>query len=119
LKVRPDMVSVCFKSLGRDAAGHTLRDPQKIVDICNKVPRESNYYEQCLIGAVNVIVDFWGDKVGDKASELCKMAPEPGKKACYSTLYSRLFDVFASVSQRKSVCSTFEEEYKSYCNTFQ
>lgn len=117
LKAPPDMVQVCFKSLGRDAAGHTLRNPQKIVEICNKVPRESDYLGQCLIGAVNVIVDFWGAKVGNKASELCRMAPEPGKKACYSTLYGRLFDVFASASQRKSVCNTFEEEYKSYCST--
>lgn len=116
LKAPEDMIAVCFKSLGRDAAGYTLRDPQKIMEICDSVPRRNDYYEQCLIGAVNVIVDFWGASVGDRASQLCQMASEPGKQACYSTLFGRLFNIFSDAPSRRDVCDTFEIEYRrNYC----
>lgn len=139
LKVRPDMVSVCFKSTGRDAAGHTLRNPQKIMDICNRVPRsvrnqtpeasstqteqisngakEKNYYNQCIVGALNVIVDFWGEKLGPKGSELCKLVANTEKDICYSTLASRLLDVFNTSMERRNICNTFEDKYKNYCVT--
>lgn len=96
-KTPASMVSVCFKSFGRDAAGHTLRNPQKIVEICNKVPKEpKGYREECATGAVNVIVDFWGPELKNQANELCHLLQEPGKRACYSTLASRIVDIFGS-----------------------
>jgi len=117
LKVRPDMISVCFKSTGRDAAGHTLRNPQKIIEICGKIPNERDYYNQCVIGALNVIVDFWGEKLGTKGSEFCKLIPENGKSPCYSTLASRFFDVFNNSVERKSICNSFESAYQNHCST--
>ncbi len=90
----PKHASVCFKSFGRDASGHTLRNPQKIIEICNKVPRQKDYYEQCATGAVNVIIDFWGPALKNQANELCVLFDEPGKHACSSTLEQRLSDLF-------------------------
>lgn len=117
LNARNDMISVCFKSLGRDAAGHSLRDPQKISKICEKIQKEKDYYDQCIIGATNVIVDFWGSDMGDYSVGLCKTLPDEGKKPCYDTVYSRLFDVFNLQEERKGVCSKFEQEYQGVCGT--
>ncbi len=36
LKAPDNMIPVCFKSMGRDASGNTLRNPEKIVAICKK-----------------------------------------------------------------------------------
>jgi plastocyanin len=97
LKAPDSLISVCFKSFGRDAAGHTLRNPQKIVEICNKVPKDSQgYHEECATGAVNVIVDFWGPALRNQAHELCRIIEEPGKRVCYTTLASRIKDVFGA-----------------------
>lgn len=45
-------------------AGQSLRDPQKTVALCAKVT--GKYYNDCITGAVNIIIDFWGAKMGDK-----------------------------------------------------
>jgi plastocyanin len=96
-KAPKDYRSICFKSFGRDASGHTLRNPQKIIEICNKVPRQKDYYEQCAVGAVNVIIDFWGPDLKNQASELCALFDEPAKTTCFSTLEGRLSQVFQKV----------------------
>lgn len=99
LKTPQNLIPVCYKSFGRDAAGHTLRNPQKIVEICNKVPKEPNgYQEECARGAVNVIVDFWGPDLKNQANELCQLLGEPGKTACYITLVGRISDVFGAAN---------------------
>lgn len=112
-----NMISVCFKSFGRDAAGHTLRNPQKIRDICEKVPQDADYYRQCVIGAINVIVDFWGDGLTTQGTELCKTLPEKGKEPCYATLASRLRDIFKEKEKRSAMCTAFEPAYQNRCGS--
>jgi plastocyanin len=109
------MIPVCFKSLGRDAAGHTLRNPDKIVDICGKVIG-TEYYDECIYGAVNVIVDFWGEKLEGQASELCGLLVESEKLACYQVLAGRLPGLFNLPAERLSICNTFEPEFQWLCN---
>jgi plastocyanin len=91
-----DMISVCFKSLGRDAAGHTLRNPERILDICSRVPDGNEYYNECIVGAVNVIIDFWGPKLGNQAHEFCELVPKiESKDHCFSLVENRLPDLRA------------------------
>lgn len=116
LKAPANMISVCFKSFGRDAAGHTLRNPQKIRDICEKVPQDMDYYRQCVIGAINVIVDFWGGGLATQGTELCTLLPEKGKDPCYTTLASRLRDIFKEEKKRSAMCADFEPAYQNRCN---
>lgn len=115
LNARPDMVKICFKSYGRDAAGHVLRRPRRISALCEKVPER--YYENCVVGALNVVVEFWGGSLKDQASELCRILPAKGKNVCYSTLSGRLQDVFNDDAKRRTVCDGFEEEYRGFCRT--
>lgn len=108
-----DMTGVCFQSFGRDAAGNTLRDPRKITDICAGVP--SDHYDKCITGALNVIVDFWGDGLTREGDALCSLVPDPHRNACYSVLAGRLRDVFGSSQERKKACGYFAPSYQSLC----
>lgn len=116
LRAPNDMIQVCFLSFGRDAAGNTLRDVQKIKALCALTP-SGEYYDRCITGAVNVIVDFWGGNLTREASDLCAIIPERGKKNCYSALAGRLMDIFKSNEERKNSCNYFEPSYQSLCST--
>ena len=115
LTARPDMVPVCYKSFGRDAAGYTFRDPVRILQHCDKVPTE--YHEECVTGAVNVIIDFWGPELGDQASEFCSLVSDPSKKSCFITLADRISGLLGTVEEKELLCSTFPPDYQYLCNT--
>lgn len=115
LKAPANMVPVCFKSFGRDAAGNTLRSPEGIMRNCALIQKEQAYYNECMVGAVNVIIDFWGPELKGQASELCKLPVEPAKSVCYSTLISRIQGLWNEKDKRAAVCNTFEEKYKNSC----
>ena len=107
-----DMVDVCYQSLGRDAAGYTLREPEKILALCDDVPAAHRY--RCIVGAVNVIIDFWGEKLQGQASELCRLAKE-GKHECFSTLATRIPELFSDSASKKRVCDTVDPAYRQFC----
>ncbi len=109
-----DMIPVCFRSLGRDVAGFTLRDARKIIEHCDKVP--AIHYQGCMTGAINVIVDFWGSGLSGQASEVCVLLPSEHKRDCYSLIASRLLDIQNTPEKRKPVCDTFESEYQALCD---
>ena len=112
LKAPSSMVSTCYQSLGRDAAGYTLRDPQRIVTICETVPKSERF--RCIVGAVNVIVDFWGEKLEGQASELCRLAVD-GKHECFSTLALRLQELFTDKARQALVCETLDSDFRQLC----
>jgi len=112
----PDnMQSVCFKSFGRDAAGNSLRDPAKILQLCSKAPIIKGYYDQCIIGALNVIVDFWGPGLKNQASQLCALTKGSHKQICYQTLADRIPDLFNEKTNQQEICNTFELSYQNLC----
>ncbi len=115
LKAPENMITVCYQSFGRDAAGNSLRDPKKILDICKKVPAQADYYDRCITGAMNVIVDFWGPALKGQASEFCSMLDPAHKQNCYSGLAGRLHGVFKSPADRKAICDGFEKEFQNLC----
>lgn len=115
LKAPENMVSVCFRSFGRDVAGQTLRNPSEITRLCDKAPVRSGYRNDCVVGALNVIVDFWGPELQGQATELCTMLSGEQKNTCYTTLSGRLRDLFSTSDERAKVCATFEEEYQKLC----
>jgi plastocyanin len=113
LKAPVGFIPVCFKSLGRDIAGHTLRNPEKIASLCAKV--EGRYYDDCMTGALNVIVDFWGPALKDQASQLCRLLKEPHKETCYHTLSGRIGQLTNDPKERLTLCNTMEEPYRDFC----
>ncbi|HEY0964264.1 MAG TPA: hypothetical protein VGE31_00520 [Candidatus Paceibacterota bacterium] len=109
------MIPVCYKSLGRDAAGHTLRDPEQTVTYCNLV-KNGEHYNECITGAVNVVIDFWGAGLTDQASEFCAAVPVSSQSYCYDLVGDRVDDLFTDAAEKEGVCSSFPEEYKALCN---
>lgn len=115
LKAPAEMINVCFSSFGRDAAGNSLRDPVKIVALCEKV--EKQYRQSCYYGALNVIIDFWGPGLQGQGSALCKIIPGADTKTkCYELLAGRLQGVFGTEPKWRPVCALFEKEYQYLCN---
>jgi plastocyanin len=106
LEVPSDLTSTCFQSLGRDAAGITLRDPEKILSICELSDQEENRFA-CIRGGLNVIIDFWGEKLEGQAVELCNLIENKGhKRECFITIAQRLSEIYTSDHNRNdSVCA--------------
>lgn len=109
-----EMVSICFTSMGRDLAGYVLRDPAKIINHCQIIPQA--YFRDCLRGALNVIIDFWGDNLTDQPQGLCKILEGSDKKYCYNWFNIRLKDVFGkNTAKIKEVCGYADDEFKEIC----
>ncbi len=112
LKASKDMIGVCFKSMGRDAAGQTLRDPVKTKAICDK---SKKYFDDCMNGALNVFVDFWGGDLKGQASELCMLLDTNNKVNCYTVLAGRIPNITSISAKKTEICNTFEEKYQYLC----
>lgn len=115
IKVQGPMKTTCFRSIGRDAAGVVLRDPIKIVHICKRNDVPDALVSECVIGALNVIIDFWGARLGGQASAFCRVMPGEQKTVCYNTLAKRLPELFRQKSEQEAVCKTFELDYQRLC----
>ncbi|TSC57457.1 MAG: hypothetical protein Greene041619_1144 [Candidatus Peregrinibacteria bacterium Greene0416_19] len=113
LNAPTDMTAVCYRSLGRDAAGHSLRSIPKILENCSKVP--DGHYDDCIAGALHVIVDFWGDGLQNQATGLCSAVPSESKPDCYAALRGRLEDTIADPARRREICGGFEAAYAVDC----
>lgn len=115
LKAPEGMKNPCFISLGRDIAGNSLRVPEKIKEGCDKVPKQNDYYQSCIIGGLGVILDFFGPDIKNQATELCLIVPQDTKDGCYSKLYMRLQGIIENPNEIKKICSGFEKEYQKNC----
>ena len=117
MRAPAEMVAVCFKSYGRDAAGMTLRSIPKILPLCDQVRGlHPEAYSACIQGALNVIVDFWGPKLTGQAIEFCAAVSESEKQACYTTLGNRFRDLFPEEKEWQSRCREIEKEYQGVCS---
>ena len=95
LNTPQDYRDSCFISLGRDIAGITLRDNKSIVEKCSFVDSRFRYF--CYTGAVNVIIDFWGEKLGTQADDFCNLLFGIDQVNCKGIVAARKIDVFDSI----------------------
>ena len=85
----PEFIKTCYQSYGRDASGFYLRDPKKTLSACSIVPSQN--FTDCVSGGVQVVLDFWGEGVGNKGYEFCQAIEEDSaKKACNSLVDNRM-----------------------------
>lgn len=110
-----NMVSVCFRSMGRDIAGQTLRDPDKIISLCQVSPYE--HYQECLTGGLNVIADFWGETMTDQPQIFCNKLLYPKNKThCFQTLSVRLKEIFGDNSSKiEELCKKADPMFYQTC----
>lgn len=91
-----EMVIVCFQSLGRDIAGISLRDPMVMKERC-EVIEDPTHQEHCVIGALNVVVDFWGARLGNQDQEFCALLTDGvPKQRCFQLADQRRLEVFGA-----------------------
>lgn len=112
LAVAP-MIPVCFQSLGRDIAGNVLRNPSEIVKNCNLVPE--TYRQNCFLGSLNVIVDFWGDKMEGYPHALCNLLSGNEQEICFRNLSTRLKDVYGSDNAKISTSCKLMGKFEESC----
>lgn len=105
----------CFQSLGRDVAGYMLRDPHKIVDACERMPKD--YRERCLLGAEYVIMDFFGEELARQAAELCDLAwDQPTMRSCFLKIKDRIGDIFEdNIQAQERACASADPYYQNFC----
>lgn len=114
LKAPENMIPVCFRSMGRDIAGQTLRSPDGIISNCQASPRE--FFHECLTGAVNVVIDFWGEKLSDQPHQICKkLISNSDKSFCYQLIGTRLKDIFEDLPQIEKICRMSEGDFVDIC----
>lgn len=96
MKAPKNMIALCYLSLGRDAAGFALRDPDKIIDYCRNAP--DDYRNSCYTGALNVIVEFWGERLSTEGETFCNKLLGSYKSTCLQHLSFRKSDVFNKIT---------------------
>lgn len=93
LGAREDMRNACFTSYGRDSAGNFLRDSDKILASCKLVPDIEDYRSACYMGALNVVISFWGSNLKNQGEEFCALLPEKESKPCFDAVALRKADL--------------------------
>lgn len=108
----------CFKRLGQLSGVDTPNPPGYTERFCATVP--SDYYEDCIIGGVRQIVDFYGTNVGTRVADFCKgLSSDTAKKICYTEYAERMKDLFNDESARTKLCGDFEPPYNASCRAAQ
>ncbi|PIR82768.1 hypothetical protein COU20_00355 [Candidatus Kaiserbacteria bacterium CG10_big_fil_rev_8_21_14_0_10_59_10] len=81
------MRATCHVSLGRDIAGYTQRNTERILELC-AVASPAAHRSDCVVGALNVVLDFAGG-VTPLAHQLCEAATGEAAARCRATLEAR------------------------------
>ncbi|MBA3400525.1 MAG: hypothetical protein H0U05_00910 [Actinobacteria bacterium] len=83
--VEKNWVASCFESYGRDVAGQTKRDPEKIRELC-RVAKPYGGERECIrFAALDMVAN---DKTGRQAAALCDGTSGRLRAACYRAIGS-------------------------------
>jgi len=107
------MIPECFRGFGRDSAGNSLRSPEVLDISCSSVPEE--FRPACILGGVDVVIDFWGTELHDQVSRFCDALSENARADCYQRLIERIPDVFSDMKKQGEVCTTMQSPYSEQC----
>ncbi len=77
--------ATCFQSIGRDASGSTVSNPEKTKAIC-LLGKDFTEQSNCLIGAVKDFISYYHSD--SQARGLCLLMPETFSASCSSTVIS-------------------------------
>jgi plastocyanin len=106
--------TTCFQSLGRDISGYTLNDSLKTDQLCQLVPSDS--YQDCLKGALYVVIDLWGTRLTTQASALCQVVKDDSKNTCFRFIGLRLPGIFGQDEERTvQACASPNQNDQATC----
>lgn len=112
-RVTGEHQTTCFRSLGRDISGFTLRDPQRVTELCGL--GKGDQVRQCFIGAVKDFI--LTDASPDPGLAFCRHLDGQFKQDCYSTLAEMVVTLYSDREQRNQACRKGESEYVDTCLT--
>jgi hypothetical protein len=105
-----DFITVCFQSLGRDASGSSIYDPQQTVERC-RVAEE--YMPHCIWGAAR---DFTMRHAGtEEASEFCAATPANLRPDCFHGIGSILPSLEADPQRQIAACRKLSDQWALEC----
>jgi hypothetical protein len=104
-------IATCFQSMGRDASGQTVSDPQRVLDICGV---DRVYVQECLRGAVKDFTAAFNG--GERASKLCDLEPERFRADCYWQLGTILGTMRQTEEARLAACRKLTAAYVTECS---
>jgi hypothetical protein len=110
-RVQGDHQTTCYRSLGRDISGFTLRDAGRVNELCRL--GQGDQVQQCFIGAVKDFI--LTDASPDPGLSLCRSLDGPFKKDCYATVGEMVVPLFDDKTKRAQACRRGEDEYVDAC----
>jgi hypothetical protein len=110
-RVEGEHRTTCYRSLGRDISGFTLRDAGRVNELCRL--GQSDQVRQCFIGAVKDFI--LTDASPDPGLALCRSLEWPFKKDCYATVGEMVVPLFDDKDKRAQACRKGEDEYVDAC----
>ncbi|MFO0773476.1 MAG: hypothetical protein U0172_02265 [Nitrospiraceae bacterium] len=101
----------CARSLGRDISGFTMRQPDRVRELC--ALGNGSQVVECLIGATK---DFMlTDASPEPGLALCRTVTADQKSACYATVGEILLTLLPDRPGRETVCRRAEADYIEAC----
>lgn len=106
--------TACFKSFGRGIGGTSVRSPEKTEELCALVP--SQYYDSCIIGTANTLIDYWGGSAVRQSIEFCEaLTTAQSKEVCFARVIERVPEVFEGEQVQHDFCNRMEAPYRDRC----
>ena len=106
----------CFQSMGRDVGGTYPTSAEQEITSCASAPA-GELQNGCLIGAVQNTL--WDPSGQDLAIHFCTLLTNKNEKgSCYTTIFQRAPDVFATASDNRAFCRKAESQYQSECVSY-
>lgn len=103
--------TTCYRSLGRDISGYTLRDSERVTQLCEL--GRGDQVRQCFIGAVKDFI--LTDASPDPGLALCRKLDGRFKSDCYGTVGEMVVTLYSDRDQRDQACRKGEAEYVDTC----
>jgi hypothetical protein len=110
-RVTAEHQATCYRSLGRDISGYTLRDAERVTRLCGL--GRGDQVRQCLIGAVKDFI--LTDASPDPGLALCRRLDGPFKQDCYGTVGEMVATLYSDRARRDEACRKSEMDYVEVC----
>ena len=104
-------VTTCYRSMGRDISGFTLRDVAKTVKLCQLGRQERQ--QDCLTGAVKDFILTHADP--ERGLAVCRALPGEQKAGCYGTVGEMLVSLYPEAGPREEACARSEPAFIETC----
>jgi cytochrome c553 len=103
-------IATCFQSLGRDASGYSVQNPQRIVEYCRLAGAMEG---ECIYGGSR---DLTSNDAGPRrAIKMCLLAPRATRSYCFYGIGTILGGFANATAARRARCAPVPAAYRRDC----